>query len=153
VRFEIRPATRADRAGVEEIVRQAYEPWVVVVGGRPAPMDADYAALIAAGRVHVTGAEPDAIDGLIVLIPERGVLLVENVAVRPTSHGQGIGRALLEFAEDEARRRGLAAIRLFTHERMAGNVVLYERLGYVETGTRAVPGGNLVDMRKQLDER
>ena len=153
MQFEIRPATNADRAAVEEIVRQAYEPWVVVVGDRPAPMDADYTALIAARRVHVTGAEPGAVDGLIVLIPESGVLLVENVAVRPTSHGQGIGRALLAFAEDEARRRGLAAIRLFTHERMARNLALYERLGYITTGTQTVAGGNLVDMRKPLDER
>jgi hypothetical protein len=51
----IRLAVVSDLAVIEEIVRDAYEPWVQVIGGRPAPMDADYAPLIAArkGRSRV----------------------------------------------------------------------------------------------------
>lgn len=150
----IRLAALSDRTGVEEIVHAAYEPWVAVVGGRPAPMDADYASLIAAGRVHVVApaasTDPADLDGLIVLIPEDGVLLVENVAVRPRSHGRGIGRALMEFAEVEARRLDLPAVRLYTHVKMARNLALYESIGYRETGRQAVPGGSLVHMSKRL---
>lgn len=145
----VRLAAETDRAAVEEIVRAAYQPWVELVGGRPQPMDADYATLIAAGRVHVTGSGE--VDGLIVLIPEDGILLVENVAVRPEVHGRGIGRRLLAFAEEQARRLHLPALRLYTHVVMTRNIALYESLGYTETGRQTVGGGQLVHMRKQLD--
>jgi hypothetical protein len=57
---EVRPAGEGDRAAVEEIVGAAYRPWVAVIGGRPRPLDADYAALIADRRVHVVGEPPSA---------------------------------------------------------------------------------------------
>jgi GNAT superfamily N-acetyltransferase len=146
----IRVAAATDRGAVEELVREAYRPWVPVVGGRPQPMDADYARLIADERVYVTGPAGAGPDGLIVLVPEEDGLLVENVAVRPGLHGRGIGRRLLAFAEQEARRRGLPAVRLYTHERMTSNIDLYERLGYRQTGREPIGGGDLVHLRKPV---
>ncbi|MEU8247006.1 GNAT family N-acetyltransferase [Nonomuraea sp. NPDC048916] len=142
----MRPAVAADLAAVEKLVHDAYEPWVEVVGMRPLPMEADYDALIAAGRVHVT----DPLDGLIVLVPEPGVLLVENVAVQPERQGRGVGRTLLAFAEQEARRLGLPALRLYTNAKMASNIALYESLGYVVTGRQGIEGRSAVLMRKEL---
>ncbi|NUW30416.1 GNAT family N-acetyltransferase [Nonomuraea sp. SMC257] len=142
----MRQALAADLAAVEKLVREAYEPWVEIVGGRPLPMDADYPALVEAGHVHVT----DAVEGLIVLLPEDGALLIENVAVRPELHGRGIGRGLLAFAEDEARRLGLPAVRLYTNIRMTSNIALYTSLGYVETGRMSIEDRTAVVMRKEL---
>jgi GNAT superfamily N-acetyltransferase len=142
----MRPAEHTDKAAVERLVHDAYSPWIEVVGMRPLPMEADYGALIAAGRVHVT----DALDALIVLVPEDGVLLVENVAVRPDRQGKGLGRALMAYAEQEARRLGLPALRLYTNVKMTANIALYESLGYVETGRMGVEGRSAVMMRKQL---
>ncbi|GGO74466.1 N-acetyltransferase [Nonomuraea cavernae] len=136
----------ADLAAVEKLVHDAYEPWVEVVGMRPLPMEADYGVLIAAGRVHVT----DPLDGLVVLVPEDGVLLVENVAVSPERQGRGVGRRLLAFAEEEARRLGLPALRLYTNAKMASNIALYESLGYVVTGRQGIEGRSAVLMRKEL---
>jgi ribosomal protein S18 acetylase RimI-like enzyme len=144
----VRPAVAADRGTIEEIVTQAYEPWVSVVGGRPAPMDADYRELIGAGSVYVlAGSE---VHGVIVLTPEPDTLMVDNVAVRPDQQGRGIGHELLAFAEVTAQRLGLPAIRLFTHGKMTGNIRLYDTLGYVVTGREAIEGGHLVHMRKTL---
>ena len=125
---------------------------VAIIGGRPAPMDADYVRLIADGRVHLAfGSATDVLDGLVVLIPEPDTLLVENVAVRPALHGRGIGRGLLAFAEDEARRLGLPAVRLYTNAKMTRNIVLYEALGYTVTGHSPLEGrGQIVLMRKEL---
>ncbi|KAB8197888.1 GNAT family N-acetyltransferase [Nonomuraea phyllanthi] len=142
----MRRAEAAERAAVERLVHDAYSPWIEVIGMRPLPMEADYAALIDAGLVHVT----DGLDGLVVLVPEDGVLLVENVAVRPDRQGAGLGRALLAYAEEEARRLGMAALRLYTNVRMASNIALYESLGYVETGRQGVEGRSAVLMRKEL---
>ncbi|MFC4121704.1 GNAT family N-acetyltransferase [Nonomuraea zeae] len=142
----MRPATEDDRTAVERLVHDAYAPWIEVIGMRPLPMEADYAALIADGRVHVT----DRLDGLIVLVPEDGVLLVDNVAVRVGARGRGIGRGLMAYAEEEARRLGLPALRLYTNVKMTSNIALYESLGYVETGRAGVEGRSAVMMRKQL---
>ncbi|MER6814710.1 GNAT family N-acetyltransferase [Spirillospora sp. NPDC000708] len=144
---EVRPAAAADRPRVEEIVQAAYAPWAEIIGTRPMPMDDDYAALIGAGHVFVTGPGPD---GLIVLIPEDGVLLVDNVAVHPELHGTGIGGRLLAFAEARARALGLTRLRLITNERMTGNIDRYQRLGYRETGREVLKGRNVVHMAKPL---
>ncbi|WP_188190987.1 GNAT family N-acetyltransferase [Nonomuraea sp. SYSU D8015] len=142
----MRLATAEDKQAVERLVHDAYEPWIEVIGMRPVPMDADYGALIAAGRVHVT----DDLQGLIVLVPQDDVLFVDNVAVRPESHGKGIGRRLLAYAEEEARRLELPALSLFTNVKMASNIALYTSLGYVETGRVGVKGRSAVMMRKEL---
>ena len=46
--------------------------------------------------------------------------------------GKGLGRALLEYAEDEAREAGYRRIYLETHSVLRAAVRLYERTGYRE---------------------
>jgi ribosomal protein S18 acetylase RimI-like enzyme len=140
----VRQATPTDQARVEEIVRAAYQPWVEVIGMRPLPMEADYAALTEAGQVWLLD------DGLIVLAPEDGVLLVENVAVHPDAQGRGLGRRLLAFAEERARLLGLPELRLYTNLKMLSNIALYERLGYVREAEESIQGRHAVHMRKRL---
>jgi GNAT superfamily N-acetyltransferase len=129
-------AARPDEAeAVGALVQAAFARHVAAVGRQPAPMDDDHAARIAQGQQYVIdGEEPGTPAASIVLVEEDGFLVVNNVAVAPDRQRQGHGRALLAFAEDEARRRGLPEIRLHTHARMADNLIMYPRLGYVETG-------------------
>ncbi|MGI8647695.1 MAG: GNAT family N-acetyltransferase [Acidimicrobiales bacterium] len=148
MRYEFRPARATELAEVTEVVAEAYQPWAIALGFRPPPMDADYAGLIEAERVYVMGH--GGVDGIVVLVDEDDCLLVQNVAVRPGLQGQGVGRALLGFAEREAARRGLSALRLYTHEKMASNVALYLALGYVETDRQPISVGNLVHLRKTV---
>jgi ribosomal protein S18 acetylase RimI-like enzyme len=75
--------------------------------------------------------------GYLVLVEEPGGLLLENVAVLPEHHGRGIGRALLELAEERATARGIVRIMLYTHVTMVENQALYERIGYTETHREA----------------
>ena len=60
-------------------------------------------------------------------------LLIENVAIAPSSQGKGLGRGLLDYAEEEARGRGYSEIRLYTNEAMTENIALYKKWGYEET--------------------
>ena len=72
--------------------------------------------------------------GYLVVVAEPDALLLDNVAVLPRCHGHGVGRALLELAEERALALGRTRIRLFTHVSMVENQRFYERIGYVETG-------------------
>jgi ribosomal protein S18 acetylase RimI-like enzyme len=96
-------------------------------------------------------AEDDgAIVGVVVLTITGEGFLIDNVAVHPSRRGTGLGRALLEFAEAEARHAGFDAIHLYTHEQMAENLTLYSRIGYLEYDRRSQGAFSLVYMRKQL---
>ena len=131
--MDIRQATDVDVDEVRRVVSAAYEPWVAVVGVRPMPMDADYAASVDEGKTLV--AEDDGrVAAVLVLEDHDDHLLLENVAVDPAAQGRGLGGRLLAHAEELARGRGAQEVRLYTHVLMASNIAWYERHGYVETG-------------------
>jgi GNAT superfamily N-acetyltransferase len=147
----MRPARPDEAEAVGELVEAAFSRHVAAVGRRPAPMDDDHAARIAQGQQYVVDDDtPGTLAASIVLVDEGDHLVVNNVAVAPDRQRQGHGRALLAFAEDEARRRGLPEIRLHTHARMADNLIMYPRLGYVETACEAQGGFDRVLFVKTL---
>jgi ribosomal protein S18 acetylase RimI-like enzyme len=145
-------AARPDEAeAVGALVEAAFARHVAAVGRRPAPMNDDHAARIARGEQYVADGEtPGTLAASIVLVEEADHLVVNNVAVAPDCQRRGHGRALLAFAEDEARRRGLPEIRLHTHARMADNLIMYPRLGYAEAGREARGGFDRVLFVKAL---
>jgi GNAT superfamily N-acetyltransferase len=145
----IRRAVAAEAPAVSALVQRAYAPWVPVIGRRPAPMDDDYAVLISHSEVFVLEHRAG-LGGILVLAPEADHLWLDNIAVEPALKGQGLGRALLDFAEAEARRLNLPEIRLLTHQRMLANIALYLRAGFVETGRRTEDGFARVYMAKRL---
>ncbi|MGV8910007.1 MAG: GNAT family N-acetyltransferase [Propionicimonas sp.] len=147
---ELRLAVSGDADGVRSVIVAAYEPWIPVIGMRPLPLEADYDQLIKAGSVTVLVDRGEAVAGLIVLVPEPGVLLIENVAVDPRAQGRGFGRILLEHAEARARNAGLPTLRLYTHRLMATNIALYERLGYTMTTSDPHEGRPVVHLTKTL---
>jgi GNAT superfamily N-acetyltransferase len=137
-----------DLQRVEAVVHAAYVGYVAINGKSPGPMLDDYATLIAQSRVHVL--DDGDVVGVLVLLPEPGVMLLDNVAIDPPVQGKGYGRRLLAFAEDEALRAGFSRIRLYTQVIMTRNISLYSRLGYIETHRGEEKGLARVYMRKQL---
>ncbi len=125
------------------------------IGMVPRPMTDDYAEVIKNYRVTVAESN-QTIAGVIVLTVTDEGFLIDNVAVDPSYRGKGIGKALLAFAEAEARHAGFNSIYLYTHEKMTENIALYAKIGYVEYDRRSQGDFSLVYMRKQLsseDER
>jgi ribosomal protein S18 acetylase RimI-like enzyme len=148
----IRAARSEDRAAVATIVEAAYGVYVARIGKPPGPMRDDYGKLIDDGAVSVFEETEGVVAGIIVLLPKADHLLLDNVAVAPARQGRGIGRALIAFAEAEARRRGYREIRLYTHEKMTENIALYKRLGFVETGRGRQVGYDRVFMAKRIGQ-
>ncbi len=148
-RFAIHRAEPKHAALLLTLVQRAYTPWVEVIGRRPTPMDEDYTVRCAAGQAWLL--EEDAVPiGALVMEDRAGHLFLNNVAVDPARHGQGIGRALLRFVEDEARRRGYEEVQLKTSEGMARNVTLYKRLGYAVTERQNAGAFDRLTMAKRL---
>lgn len=146
----IRAATPQDEAAIRQCARLAYEGYTPLMGREPAPMTADFAAQIAAGLTHVYLGEDNRVQGYIVFYPQGDHMLLESVAVLPQAAGRGMGKALIAFCENEARRVGLDAVRLYTNEKMTANLSIYLRLGYTETGRRIEDGFKRVFFEKLL---
>jgi ribosomal protein S18 acetylase RimI-like enzyme len=149
IEYSFRPATGADVAKVAELVNAAYGHYVERLGMLPRPMTDDYAEVIANQRVTVAESHGN-IMGVIVLTVDDEGCRIDNVAVEPSHRGEGIGRALLEFAEAEAQRMGFDSIHLYTHEKMTENLAMYARIGYVEYDRRSHGEFFLVYMTKLL---
>jgi ribosomal protein S18 acetylase RimI-like enzyme len=128
----IRPAIAADTAQISVIARSAYSKYVPRLGREPAPMNADFAAHVAAGHVVVI-TRADVILGYVVAWPQTDAYLVENLAVDPAHQGERLGRRLLDHAREEAARLHLPAVRLYTNAAMTENLAIYHHLGFVET--------------------
>jgi GNAT superfamily N-acetyltransferase len=145
----LRPAAPDDAGTVKTLVCAAYEPYIERVGRPPGPMLDEYEDVIASHQVTI--AEADGfLAGVLVLKKTTEGLLLDNVAVAPAFQGRGIGRLLLEHAEDEARRQGGRELLLYTHEKMAENLKLYARMGYVEYARRDEKGFSRIYMKKDL---
>jgi GNAT superfamily N-acetyltransferase len=147
----IRLAVAADESDIRTCAESAYTRYIEAIGRRPAPMDADFAAQIAAGHVHVSTGPTSELQGFIIFFTEDDHVMLENVAVMPAAAGKGVGKALIGFCEEEARRLGLLTIQLYTNEKMAENLSIYPRLGYAEIDRRTENGFNRVYFEKRLD--
>ena len=142
-----RLATEADLPAITSVIAAAYARYLDRMDRPPAPVLADYTGAIAGGQVWVTG-EPVA--AVLVLVPDEDAMLVENVAVSPAAQGTGLGRRLMEFAEEQALAIGLRRITLYTNEVMTENLAIYARLGYRETARHSQDGYSRVFMEKDL---
>lgn len=142
----VRQARTDEAAAVTDLVQRAYAHYVERIGRRPSPMDADYERLAAAGELWTLEEST----GAMLLREDNGHMLVDNLAVDPARQGTGLGRRLLAFAEDEARRRGLGALRLYTNAAMTENIALYTRLGWQECDRRLEGAFSRVYFRKAV---
>lgn len=147
--MNIRPANQADLPALTRIIADAYGKYIERIGKPPGPMLDDYAAHI---RQHTIWVAVDGVGvrGLIVLLPEEDHLALDNIAVDPAQHGRGIGRALMAFADAEAKRRGYHELRLYTHEKMTENLTLYPAMGWEETGRGEQAGYQRVFFSKRI---
>jgi len=142
--WTIRRAGLADASPLTACIDEAYSVYAGKGIDLPAVSDG-IADEIQNNLVWVAVLEKQIVGGLVLITREDDAVLV-NVAVRPSATGSGLGRALVDQAEQEVRALGLGRIGLTTHVKMPENVQLYEHLGWHETGRV----GNKVHMEKSL---
>lgn len=83
-----------------------------------------------------------------------GHMHISRLAVLPSHRGLGIGRALMNWAEQEAHRLGVLHLRGEVRSALLPFLRYYKALGYQPSGTRALAGvpACLTVIEKRLDE-
>ena len=135
----VRLAVADDAQAARACVLAAFEPYIARIGKSPAPMLLDYPTLVATRCVWVAELASQ-VEGVLVQYETRDGFYVDTVAVNPKVRGTGAGRALLEFAEKEAVRRGFTSVYLCTNSKMTENQMLYPKIGYIEYDRRSEAG-------------
>lgn len=150
-KFLLRKAELKDVASVESLVKKAYQHYVPRIGSPPGPMLDDYNQVLKDHTVWIIeDTAQKQLAGLLVLIKQPKLLLLDNIAVDPNYQGQGLGKELMNLAETEAKAFGYSAIELYTHILMHENITLYGKLGYVERERKTERGLQRIYMEKSL---
>ena len=145
----IRKARPTDGGFVRSCVEAAYDIYVERMGQKPAPMIADFDALIAEGDVYLLEVDKT-LAGFAIWYLRGDHLFLENIALHPDHQGKGLAGHLFAYLETRAREAGKNAIELYTNIKMTENLALYPRLGYLETGRRSEEGFDRAFFRKEL---
>ena len=144
--WHIRKAVAADAVQLQKCMQAAYLDYRERMGGeRLPPMEADYAVEIRDFPSWVVASKERILGGLIMVF-ETGQASIANIAVDPSFQGQGVGGALMRFAEARAREKALSKLVLATHVLLLENIALYLHLGWQESGRQ----GDKVFMEKHI---
>jgi RimJ/RimL family protein N-acetyltransferase len=146
----LRPATAQDLDRLGALQRKAYAANRAALGVEPLPLQFDYAEALGSYEAWLLETEQGLAGGLI-LDPRPDHLLIWSIATAPQAQGQGIGARMLEAADLRARQLGLRTMRLYTGEKLTGNVRWYHRHGYAIDRVEEMPDRRVVHMVKELD--
>ncbi len=86
-------------------------------------------------NILIGAFEDDVMLGCCMLVEDKGTVLLRQMAVKNDLQGKGIGRALMQFAENIAHDIGYREIRMYARKSVAG---FYEKLGYKSSGDEFV---------------
>lgn len=131
----VRPASAADEAAVVALWRRCD----LVVAYNDPVADYRFARAGACSDILVGTDAAGAISGSVMVGHDGHRGWLYYVAALPDARGLGIGRRMVEAAEDWLRERGVAKAQLLVRDTNTAVVRFYERLGY-ETAPRVVMG-------------
>lgn len=131
--WSIRKAIPEDANGLQKCMELAYSSYQERMNGkRLPPMDIDYSLEIRDFPTWVAEQNGEIVGGLIMMF-ENDHASLANISVHPKFQGEGIGSALMAFAETIAKEQNYSTLRLATHILLTENLSLYLHLGWKET--------------------
>ncbi|MCA0302009.1 MAG: GNAT family N-acetyltransferase [Proteobacteria bacterium] len=152
----LRAASAADAPALAATIAAAFEQYrgkLVPESGAFRETAEGIAAELAHGAGAIIAEQNGRAVGCVMLKPMEGDLYFGRLSVLPGARGSGLARRLVEAVEAEARRRGLAGVRLGVRIVLTGNQRLFGALGYVEVSREAHAGFDhptSINMRKAL---
>jgi len=133
--IEVRLARSAK--DVEQCLRLRWTVFVEEQGVRPSLELDGHDKTDAVHALALVDGVPCGAGRLIFIAP--GVARIQRMAVIDDARGRGVGKALLAFLEDEARRRGATRLTLWAQVQAQA---FYEKAGYTASG--AVQDGTAI---------
>jgi predicted GNAT family N-acyltransferase len=133
--IEVRLARSAK--DVEQCLRLRWTVFVEEQGVRPSLELDGHDKTDAVHALALVDGVPCGAGRLIFIAP--GVARIQRMAVIDDARGSGVGKALLAFLEDEARRRGATRLTLWAQVQARA---FYEKAGYTASG--AVQDGTAI---------
>ena len=82
-------------------------------------------------HILIGAFEEEKMLGCCMLVKENEAIILRQMAVKNDLQGKGIGRALMNFAENIARDMGYKEMTMYARKSVAG---FYEKLGYTIIG-------------------
>ncbi|MBU8875804.1 GNAT family N-acetyltransferase [Reyranella sp. MMS21-HV4-11] len=152
----LRTATIGDAASIAATIAASFAQYrgkLVPESGAFRETAEGIAAELARGASAIVAERGGEMLGCVLVEEMEGDLYFGRLSVRPLARGQGLARRLIEAVEGEARRRGLAGVRLGVRIVLTENQRLFASLGYRETSREAHPGFDRptsINMRKPL---
>ena len=154
--LEIRLARLGDEETVARLLLEAFEPFRDEY--TPGGFDETTASAevvrerLETAKIWIAYDDGEAV-GTVTSLPEPEKIYVRSMAVTPNAQGRGVGQALLETLELDAKERGFKKLYLYTTFVLPGAQPLYEKNGFVVTRETAPEewhdmGG--VEMEKEL---
>jgi ribosomal protein S18 acetylase RimI-like enzyme len=144
-----RRAGADDVAAIEALQRAAYARNRAVLGVEPLPLQVDYRDIVARMEVWLF-EQGEALRGVLALEAEPEALLIWSVATAPDAQGAGLGNLMLDFAHARARDMKVATIRLYTGEKLRGNIDWYQRHGFAIDRVETIIDRTIVYLSKRL---
>ena len=152
----LRKATIVDAAAIAAVIAASFEQYrgkLIPESGAFRETADGIAVELSRGAGAIVAERNGEMLGCVLVEEKEGDLYFGRLSVLPPARGLGLARRLIDAVEAEARRRGLAAIRLGVRVVLTDNQRLFQALGYRETSREAHPGFDhptSINMRKPL---
>ncbi len=152
----LRAGTTRDAAAIAGVIAAAFAQYrgrLVPESGAFRETTATIAAELERGAGAIVAERKGEMLGCVLVEEKEGDLYFGRLSVLPSARGLGLAKRLIDAVEAEARRRGIAGVRLGVRVVLTDNQRLFQTLGYRETSREAHPGFNhptSINMRKPL---
>jgi ribosomal protein S18 acetylase RimI-like enzyme len=152
----LRNATADDAAAVARVIAASFEQYrgkLIPESGAFRETAGGIAAELTRGAGAIVAERNGEMVGCVLVEEKEGDLYFGRLSVLPSARGQGLARQLIQAVETEARRRGVAGVRLGVRVALTENQRLFQAVGYCETSREAHPGFDhptSITMRKPL---
>ncbi len=126
---------RTFRPGDEAAFLRLNEDWIskyfaLEPGDRQILSDPRTHILSPGGQICIAESDGAVVGCCALVVMSPGVFELAKMTVSEKTRGRGVGRKLLQFAIDEARRMGAHRLYLESNTKAAAAIHLYEQLGF-----------------------
>lgn len=132
----IRPARESDIQQIKFLAQTCFAPYVSRLGKNIKVPEPDHGQNVRDGKVAVYMVD-NSVRGFITTHIDGMDIHIENMAVTAKFRRQGVGRALLDYADQQGIRRKCLRLVLYTSVISFENIAYYRGRGFTEIDRRS----------------